>query len=110
MGNIASQSDKKIYEPKLSNALSMHLKNPKSFWIPNDKLVNSLKRGDFVKVANNIATPERFWVKIIKKKNKSEFVGIVSNKLLCKCNYNKGDLIAFKRENIYNIKKKQQKI
>jgi len=94
---------KKIYRPRLINAKMMSIKHPDSFDYWEEEIAN-LKVGDIVKVSNSW---ERFWT-IVKSINGDKIVAEVNNGLIGNLmgkpsSYNFGDLIAFKRENIYQI-------
>jgi hypothetical protein len=93
----------KIYKPRLINAKQMSIDYPDSFSYWEEDIAN-IKVGNVVKVANNW---ERFWV-IVKEIEGNKIIGEVNNGLVGNLKgkpspYNCGNLIFFKRENIYQI-------
>ena len=92
---------KPMKNEKLVNAKEMATNNPDNFERPDNKKLNELSVGDFVKVC---ASPERFWVKITERKD-DNFKGIVDNALIAtdKHGYEIDDEIEFHKYNIYSI-------
>jgi hypothetical protein len=94
----------KVFKPRLVNAKQMSIKHPDSFSYWEEDIAN-LKIGNIVKVCDDC---ERFWV-IVKAINGDNIVGEVNNGLIGNFDtgklppYNFGDLIALKRENIYQV-------
>ncbi len=84
---------------KFVNAQKMHELYPKTFDVPTIEELNSLKKGDSVKVC--IDDIERFWVTVTSVNN-DEIIGIVDNELI-DLDLKIGEEIKFKKENIYSI-------
>lgn len=91
-------SKSKIYRPRLINAQDMHKKHPDTFEIPTPDELNSLKKGDMIKVANRW---ERFWV-MIEKRDGDKIIARVSNFLIASP-LKIQDAIEFKTKHIYSI-------
>jgi uncharacterized protein YegJ (DUF2314 family) len=82
--------------PKKNNLRPVSIQHRNN--ISNDELDN-LKKGDYVKLSNS---RDRFWVEVKEVKN-NFILGVVANKLVSPDNYDFGDLIKFKKNNIIEI-------
>jgi len=81
------------------NAQEMAKDYPTTFDAPTKEELDKIKEGDYVKICDN---KERFWV-IVEEVDGDIITGEVDNLLIGDQNFNLGDSIEFKKENIYDI-------
>jgi hypothetical protein len=86
----------------LVDARAVASAHPESFEVPEPEILRKLRKGDFVKVCCN--DRERFWVKLVARKEKDIFVGRVANQLVLS-NINLGDYIELHTCNIYDVER-----
>lgn len=88
-------------ETKFINAQKMHLKNSKTFEVPNDIELSKIIEGSIVKIAIG---GERFWCTVVTIVD-DKIIAIVNNDLIYtdKHGYILGDNIEFNKNNIYQI-------
>lgn len=84
---------------KFVNAQEMHKKYPDTFEAPTKKEMDAQKVGNSVKVCHN---DERFWVTITAIKGNT-IKGTVDNDLYRSHPFKYGDIIEFKKYNIFHI-------
>lgn len=85
----------------LIDAEQMHEENPLTFQLPPDEEYARIRVGLHVKVA---AQGERFWVKVSKIIDETNFEGIVDNTLLfANVPFNFEDKIRFEKRHIYCV-------
>lgn len=83
------------------NAQEMHELHPGTFFAPSEEDLSQIKPGVSVKVSIG---RERFWVTVTNVDG-DEITGSVDNDLIFTEEHglNYGDIISFKKENVYNI-------
>ena len=81
------------------DAQEQHKLHPDTFYAPSNEELDSLKKGDIVKVCNG---EERFWTRILSI-NGDKIKATVDNDLLDADDYDCGDTISFEKRHIYNI-------
>jgi len=88
----------KIKRPRLANVKQMSIDYPEQchYW---DEEIKLMKVGDIAKIANSW---ERFWV-VVKEISDKWIVGEVNNLLITEGSPDVGELLLFKRENIYEV-------
>ncbi|EFC38885.1 predicted protein [Naegleria gruberi] len=91
-----TQNGKKIYQPPLNNAQQIARRHPDTFGAPSREELNSIQKGSLVKIE------ERFWVKVLKVSAKY-LIGIIDNDLVSGQDYTLGDLILFKKNEVYEV-------
>ena len=84
----------------LANAQELKIQYPESFEAPDESQLNNLTINDNVKVCDG---KERFWVKLINIEC-NYLMGTIQN-ILFTDDYNAGDIIQFKKYNIYDFEK-----
>ena len=92
-------------EINLVNAYELHKLNPDSFYYPTNDELDNIQINDGLKV--NLGN-ERFWT-LIKEIKDNKFICEVSNNLIDKSQCDIGDLIVVKKENIYQIRKENER-
>ena len=98
---------KQVFYDKLMSAEDQAKKYPYSFFKPSEEFLLHLEIGDIVKLCNG---EERFWVVLTSVNHDLDYYeGEINNPLVSKHGYDYGDLIAFKRENIYQAKTKEER-
>jgi len=90
----------KIHAPTLVNAAAMARAHPTTFQRPTVRQLDSICPGNIVKVCDNW---ERFWVIVTRRDDDGFIVGKVDNFLVQKKAYNRGALVRFGAENVYEI-------
>jgi uncharacterized protein YegJ (DUF2314 family) len=88
-----------MHKPELINAQEMHRNHPGTFDVPEPDEIAAVGQGVHVKVCDG---GERFWVKVVSRDGDT-MVGTVANNLIGGQDYDYGDEIEFKTENIYDI-------
>ena len=91
-----------IKRPKLVDAREIHKKHPTTFDVPDDDDMARIAPGWMVKLSAN---RERFWVEV--NSVVPELTGVVRNDLITP-KLRRGDVVAFKRNNVYDIEKPRQ--
>lgn len=81
------------------DAQQRHKENPLSFQVPNEKQLDEIKSGDYVKICEN---NERFWVEL-SKINQDKMVGRIDNDLVLPHPFKCDDVISFEKKNIMAI-------
>lgn len=84
---------------KLRNAQALHAENPHTFEVPTTDVLNNLDVGDDIKVCDG---DERFWCKITEVHD-GGFIAMIDNKLFLAKDYDLGDEIIVRRDNIYDV-------
>ena len=81
------------------DAQQMKKENPNTFWAPNQKEMDSLQSGQFVKICEN---RERFWVELTGVDG-DILVGRVDNDLAFKHSFKCDDIITFEKKNVMGL-------
>ena len=85
---------------QLVNAQEMARNYPETFKVPNSNDLDKMKVGDSAKICIN--NKERLWV-LITEINGAQLKGKLDNNPVILEDVAFGDLISFKKENIYSI-------
>jgi len=83
------------------NAQQMAINYPDNFEVPDMEALSKIKIGDSVKVCVNGA--ERLWVEVTEIQDGDLLKGKIDNCPIIIDDISFGDLLSFKKENIYNI-------
>jgi uncharacterized protein YegJ (DUF2314 family) len=84
---------------ELVNVREMAINYPETFEVPTNEELDKIKIGDDVEVDNGA---ERFWV-MVNEINGDTIKGEIINCLVIEIDTKLGDIISFKKENIYDI-------
>ena len=85
--------------PLLVDAQRMHRDSPATFEVPSAADLAALRPAHLVKLGNR---RDRFWVTLTEARADGELAGVVRDRLVAKQRYGQGDLIHFKKRNVYD--------